>query len=313
MTAALRRSAAEAPNLQTPAAMAATEVPLAGHSGARVVLHSNGRDSFVRKMAANAAASARLKAQADKQHAFWMFGLPFPKVRAQAIDAAGVGSFDMNYIPGRTIADAVINSSPFDPLAVVKAVERLMWLLSAQRGGPIEADLFKAKIREVSSRAKTEHTQLREAIETCARRLQLRDWSAIPETPSHGDLTLENILLTAGKSIAFIDCDYGFASSFWLDFGKLFQDMDGHWCIRALYAPGAEPVRRLNASQKLETLGLHFRQMAAQLDSGLPHRLPQLAALGLFRAIPYAHTDRVRLFLCDRIMRVLEGSPCKSP
>ncbi|HXS07729.1 MAG TPA: phosphotransferase, partial [Rhizomicrobium sp.] len=293
MTAALRHRAAEALHLQAPAPLEPTERQLSGHSGARVVLHSNGQDSFVRKTAANAAASARLKAQADKQHAFWMFGLPFPKIRAQNVDAAGIGSFDMNYIPGRTIADAVMNSGAFDPLAVVKAAERLMWLFSAQRGAPIEAQIFKAKILEATRRMvrQTEDARLLEAMRTSGERLLRQDWSGIPETPSHGDLTLENILLTAGKSIAFIDCDDGFASSFWLDFGKLFQDIDGHWCIRALYAPGAEPVRKLNASQKLENLGLHFRGLAAQMDSGLPSRLPQLAALGLFRAIPYAHSD----------------------
>lgn len=307
MTAVLRRSTAETPVLQAPAPVEGSERLLTGHSGARVVLHSNGRDSFVRKTAASAAASARLKAQADKQHSFWMFGLPFPKVRAQTVGADGIGSFDMNYIPGRTIADAVMNSGPFDPLAVVKAVERLMWLFSAQRGAPIEAGIFKAKIAEVTDRVvrESEDARLREAIRSCAEQLWLRDWDAIPETPSHGDLTLENILLTAGKSVAFIDCDHGFASSFWLDFGKLFQDIDGHWCIRALYAPGAEPVRRLNASQMLEKLGLHFRRLAAQMDGGLPGHLPQLAALGLFRAMPYARADSGRLFLCDRITRVL--------
>lgn len=308
MSTALRHSAAEQPSFQAPARLEATERLLAGHSGARVVLHSNGRDSFVRKTAASAAASARLKAQADKQHSFWMFGLPYPKVRAQTVDAAGIGSFDMNYIPGRTIADAVMNSSPFDPLGVVKAVERLMWLFATQRGAPIETGLFKAKIADVAGHALSEadDPQLRDAMQICARHLLQQDWSAIPETPSHGDLTLENILLTTGKSVAFIDCDDGFASSFWLDFGKLFQDMDGHWCIRALYAPGAEPVRRLNASLTLEKLGLHFRALAAEMDSGLRGRLPQLAALGLFRAIPYARSDRARLFLCDRIARVLE-------
>ena len=308
MTTALRHRAAEAPHLQPSAPVEATERPLTGHSGARVVLYSNGRDSFVRKTAANASASARLKAQADKQHSFWMFGLPFPKVRAQSVDAGGVGSFDMNYIPGRTIADAVINSGSFDPLAVVKAVERLMWLFSAQRGAAIAVDIFKAKITEAAGHMlrQTEDDQLRHAMRTCTEELLSRDWSAIPETPSHGDLTLENILLTAGKSIAFIDCDQGFASSFWLDFGKLFQDMDGHWCIRALYARDADALRRLNASQTLEKLGLHFRRLAAEMDAGLPARLPQLAALGLFRAIPYAQTDPTRRFICERITCVLE-------
>jgi aminoglycoside phosphotransferase len=290
-----------------PAYAEVTERVLHGYSGARIVLHSDGRDSFVRKTAASAAASARLKAQADKQHALWMFGLPFPKVRAQAIDAAGIGSFDMNYIPGRTVADAVMNGGVFDPAAVVKTVERLMGLFTIQTRGPIAADVFAAKIADVvgCTPDKTADADLLHGVQNCARLLLACDWTNIPETPSHGDLTLENILLTAGKSIAFIDCDDVFASSVWLDFGKLFQDLDGHWCIRALYAPDADPVRRFNAVQKLDQLGLLFRRLAARMDAGLPSRLPQLAALGLLRAIPYARTDALRWFLCGRITRVL--------
>ena len=136
--------------------------------------------------------------------------------------------------------------------------------------------------------------------------MKVRDWTGIPETPCHGDLTLENILLTAGKSIAFIDCDESFASSFWLDFGKLFQDLDGHWCIRALYGPEPAPARLLNAVQKLEQLGAQFRHLASELDPRLPFLLPQLSALGLYRAIPYARNATSVSFVCDRIERLLE-------
>ncbi|MEO8301241.1 MAG: phosphotransferase [Rhizomicrobium sp.] len=207
-----------------------TTYALTGHSGARVVLHSAGADSFVRKTAARSAASPRLRAQADKQHALWMFGLPFPKVRAQSTDADGIASFDMNYIPGRTVADAVANGGTFDPACVVKAVERLMWVFTTRVGGTLPPQLFETKIGEVERRAAATiaDSAVLDHIRDCSRLLTARDWAGIPESPCHGDLTLENVLLTAGKSIAFIDCDDGFASSFWLDFGKLFQDIDGH-------------------------------------------------------------------------------------
>jgi hypothetical protein len=183
-----------------------------------------------------------------------------------------------------------------------------MWLFSAQSGGPIPADAFMSKIVDVAGQTldQTADAALLDAVRNCARQLMLRDWANIPETPSHGDLTLENILLTAGRSIAFIDCDDAFASSYWLGFGKLFQDMDGHWCIRTLYARNADSVRRLNAVQKLDQLAFHFRLLAAEMDKGLPARLPQQAALGLFRALPYARSDAVRWFLCNRIVHVLE-------
>src|SRR5262249_54964150 len=153
---------------------------------------------------------------------------------SQAIDEAGIASFEMNYIPGRTIADAVLNGGTYDPAAAVKAVERLLRLFVMGMGGALPAELFLNKIRQVAASASGK-PGLRHAVGNCAQMLMLQDWSGIPESACHGDLTLENILLTAGGSIAFIDCDQAFASSWWLDFGKLFQDLSGHWCIRALY------------------------------------------------------------------------------
>jgi aminoglycoside phosphotransferase len=307
VSAALRHGA-EAHAARCAAPARESERFLSGHSGARVVLHNRGSDSFVRKTAADAAASARLKAQADKQHSFWMLGLPFPKVRGQAIDAAGIGSFDMNYIPGRTVADAVMNGGAFDPAAVVKAVERLMNLFLMSRGRDFPAPLFSGKIRDVAGRIGMTQTDpgLRDAARDCARMLMARNWEGIPESACHGDLTLENILLTSGKSIAFIDCDAPFASSYWLDFGKLFQDIEGYWCLRALYGAEDGGVRLLNATQKLHGLGARFRRLAAELDGPLVDRLPQLAALGLFRAIPYTQDEAVRRFLCRRIVHLLE-------
>ena len=55
----------------------ATERTLAGHSGACVVLHSNGRDSFVRKTAANVAASHGLKLRPTSSTPFGCSGCPF--------------------------------------------------------------------------------------------------------------------------------------------------------------------------------------------------------------------------------------------
>ncbi len=309
MRSALRQITGEAA-VSGPAAMAArpVEYVLAGHSGARVVLHSNGVDSFVRKTAGSFAASSRLIAQANKQHALSMFALPFPKVRAQSINAEGIASFDMNYIPSRTVADAVAKGETFDPTAIVKAVERLMSLFAASAGGSLPQTLFKAKIEEVEHRAAAsiEDTALLRNVRNCSRLLMVRDWVGIPETLCHGDLTLENILLTAGKSVAFIDCDESFASSFWLDFGKLFQEIDGHWCIRTLYGPDPTSTRLLNAVQKLGQLGAQFRHLASKLDRRLPPFLPQLSALGLYRTIPYARDAALISFVCRRIERVLE-------
>jgi len=279
---------------------------LTGHSGAKVVLHAQGSNSFVRKTAASAAASARLRAQANKQHRLWMMGVPVPKILRESEDQAGRAAFDMAYIPGQTLANAVIQAAPIDSPRVVKAIERLIWLFLLERGPAIAESRFRGKIDEIAALSRDRMTGPALAeIEKCAGRLAEKDWRDIPQSPCHGDLSLENILLTAGKSIAFIDCDDPWISSFWLDFGKLFQDVLGHWCIRNL-SIGSHASQLVNARQKLEQLRAPFLSLASAVDAALPARLPQLAALCLLRAIPYSQNPAVVTFLCHRIHRLLE-------
>lgn len=275
--------------------------PLKGHSGARVAYHAAGRRGFVRKTAARPAANERLMAQAEKQRQLHMLALPFPRVLSQGMNADGCATFDMEYLPGRSVADAVINAAVFDAATLVRTVQRMTWLFAHGTGAALPARLFRDKIESIAA------TCSDDAIGGSAAQLLALGWDGIPESPCHGDLTLENILLTTGSTVGLIDCDETFASSWWLDFGKLFQDIDGHWCLRGLYAPGAPAVRRINAMQKLEALGTVFRALAARCDPALPARLPQLAALGLLRAAPYAKDDQTKLFLQARIAHLLEA------
>ncbi len=279
---------------------------LTGHSGASVVLHTRGSDSFVRKTAASVAAGPRLRAQARKQHKLWMMGVPVPKILRESEDGAGRAAFDMTYIPGQSLANAVIQAAPMDSGRVVKAIERLIWLFLLERGAAIPESRFRDKIGEIVMLSRDRIGGPAMAmIESCAGRLAQRDWTGIPESPCHGDLSLENILLTAGKSTAFIDCDDPWISSFWLDFGKLFQDVHGHWCIRDL-SVASRSAELVNARQKLEQLRGPFLSLASSIDIALPERLPQLAALCLLRALPYSRDSAVVAFLCHRIHRVLE-------
>ena len=254
---------------------------------------------LVRKTAATQAANARLLAQAEKQRRFFMLGLPFPRVLAERTGNGGCAEFDMQYLPGRSLADAVCQAATFDPAAVVKSVERMMWLFAPAAGAPLAAHLFQDKIRAIAADAGDDLRQIAARLSAC-------NWSGVPESPCHGDLTLENMLITTARTVAFIDCDEAWVSSYWLDFGKLFQDIDGHWCLRRLYAPEIPQTQRVNAIQKLEPLGRAFRALAARTDTTLLKRLPQLAALGLLRAVPYAKDQATIDFICRRIAHLLD-------
>ena len=284
------RAAATAPSLHV----------FHGHSGAHILF--NAATGVVRKTAASPAANARLFAQAEKQRRLFMLGLPFPRVLAERLDKANCAEFDMQYLPGRSIADAVIQAGAFDPATVLKSVERMFWLFAPHAGAALPAHLFHDKIEAIAKVGN-------DIVRIAAARLAACNWSGIPQSPCHGDLTLENMLITTSRTVAFIDCDEAWVSSYWLDFGKLFQDIDGHWCLRRLYDAGASPAQRINAIQKLEPLARGFRALAARTDAALPARLPQLAALGLLRAVPYARDDALVAFICRRIAHLLDIAP----
>lgn len=280
---------------------------LHGNSGAHVTLRTGARGSYVRKTAGNAAANERLLAQAMKQNQLGRSGVTLPRVLISGHDEDGLAFFDMEYIAGRTVADAVVNDAPFDRRALGAALQRVFWLFTSGRDVAIPASLFHTKIDEIATRAleREQSAHLAPQILDCAERLNACDWNDIPQSPCHGDLTLENIMLANARGIVFIDCDEAWVSSFWLDAGKLFQDIAGHWCIRQLYDADSAAIRRTGAVQKLERLSRDIRALVAAADPTLPPRLPQLAALGLFRALPYARTAKVAEFTCARIGAVL--------
>ncbi|MBV9990867.1 MAG: phosphotransferase [Alphaproteobacteria bacterium] len=277
-------------SVEAAAAPEETLYTLAGHSGAYVVLHADRARSFVRKTAANPSQNTRLQSQIEKQRHLRRTGIPLPHVLMSGVDADGCAFFDMAYVPGRTLADAVANAMPFALDPVVAAVERMLWLFKCCSGEALDAELFRGKIEAIGKSS--------EAAGVCAERLLARDWRGIPSSLSHGDLTLENIMLGPEQRVVFIDCDAPWVSSWWLDLGKLYQDLHGHWCLRRM----GSGVQRINAIEKLSQLDALFRPL---VEPALMERLPQLAALHLFRALPYAADVETAAFICKRIGKLL--------
>jgi len=280
---------------------------LTGHSGARVTLCKRGAASIVRKCAASSAGNARLMRQADKQRSLAAHGLAFPRVIAQGTDASGVAYFEMEYVPARTLAATIAMAGSYDRAAVLSAVDNMLWLFRRAATDEIPAETFTGKIDDIAANCARHAPTIPHlaAIEGARGALNEKCWTGIPASPSHGDLTLENILISARRGIVFIDCDEPFASSFWLDAGKLFQDICGYWCLRHMLAGPSAGADVLNAIQKLEKLGFAMRAVFAAADAALPRRLPQLAALSLFRTLPYAQDEDAVCFVLARIRHIL--------
>jgi aminoglycoside phosphotransferase len=287
-------------NLALPRAGLAPEAALrtialqGGHSGADVILYTDDTDTFVRKSSGLVQGNARLMKQAVKQRLFAAQGLSFPHVRSMDFDTARRAYFDMDYVPSRTLGDLVRSQSPFETSTIVDEIADMLALFRATTRDTLPASLFHDKIAEI---AKARPSPL---LEHVAAKLRAMDWSEIPASTSHGDMTFENILVSPDGQVTFIDCDEPFASSWHLDFGKLFQDITGHWCLRGLDKPS------IGAAERLAQIGVAFQALARELDPTLPPRLLQFAALHLFRTVPYSRSEGDVGFALRAAARLLE-------
>lgn len=274
---------------------------LAGHSGAEVALYAGGHASLVRKTAGTSAGNARLLRQSSHQRALASAGLPFPRVLREGFDAQGRAFFEMEYVPARSLAAILCEAAPFDAAPVMAALERALRFFQLSLGAAIPAGIFHDKLLAIAAAAPR--------AAGLVEQLGARDWSGIPSSLSHGDMTLENILLCPSRGLVLIDCDEGFASSWWLDAAKLRQDTAGHWCMRGLYREQRAGPAWLNARQRMERMDAAVLAVVARLEPMLAPRLPQLTALHLLRTLPYTRDESLAAFTMARARSVLEEMP----
>lgn len=273
---------------------------LAGHSGAEVALYAHGATSLVRKTARTQAGNTRLQRQSAHQRALSSAGLPFPRVLRDGLDAEGRAFFEMEYVPARSLATLLCEAASFDMAAVTVALEKALTFFQLSAGAAIPVAAFHDKLLSIAA-AEPRAASLVEKLKT-------RDWSGIPASLSHGDMTLENILLCPSRGVVMIDCDEAFASSWWLDAAKLCQDTAGHWCMRGLYREQHGSPAWLNARQRMERMNTEVQAIVMRLEPALASRLPQLTALHLLRTLPYTTDEKLKAFTLARAAALLEST-----
>ena len=280
--------------------------PMTGHSGAEIFLFTQGQKSFVRKSAGKPEQNGRLRQQSEKLRMLAQYSLSVPRVLREGTHESGCAFYDMEYVPARTAAAAICDGAALDWPVLLKALERMFMFFQLTEGAPVPAEAFHAKIAQIKAIGRSgvcvPHC---DAITVIANRLDALNWDGIPASESHGDLTFENILLTADDRVVLIDCDAGWVSSWWIDAAKLYQGVSGHWFLSNLYLDDEAGRSLLHASQRLERLKPFLDSLLAGLDRRLVPRIAQLAALHLFRTLPYARDERIVGFALSRIDAVL--------
>ena len=272
-------------------------MPLVGFSGAAIALvRAAGGPQFVRKAAMAPANNAALRIQATRQT--WLGdqlrgAAEVPEVLGEG-EADGLYYFDMAFISSRD-ANAYLASASFgDVEEFAASVETLMRGLSERAlpgASPPTLDPLRTKLAEIDARTAHGFEALLGPIREALDRLdRFADTSVA--TVTHGDLTFENILVSAKRKLWLIDPIQSPIDHYWMDWAKLFQDCEGLWHLHR-GKPLSVGVTRWLRNRWLQSAGA--------LSPDYPARHYILLALTFARILPYARTADDIAFVTERV------------
>jgi hypothetical protein len=276
-----------------------SEIELSGFSGARVLLiREHSGQPFVRKISASAAGNARLQAQAIRQKL--IAGLIEGSARTPKVFSEGFEGdlyyFDMEYVHGLD-GISFLRTASFPAIlrfteALCTTIERFARLVDRElQISPREAAL--GKCHEIRAAMPADQPR---AVAAMGRLIDLVETSAMPDsvavTACHGDMTLENIVVTDSGEIVFIDLLDTFFNHWTADIGKLDQDLKVGW-----YTRKSPPLPVGVVAFVRKSLG----ELAERLFPGSRRFIALFVCIHLARILPYAKTAQDRDFVLDRL------------
>lgn len=258
---------------------------LSGHSGCQVSLIKIDDTYAVKKISGSKDYNERLRLQCAKQTASLKGGIYAPKVY-KTYTEDGLFAFEMEYIEGRTLSEYM----PAVPASEIP--DFISSLFKALHHGfntpnPKASEIFKAKIFSLEYLI-SKHTNLNEAFAI----LGGFDWSTVYESPCHGDLTLENILITPDKKLYLIDFLDSFYNSWILDIAKILQDLDVKWSYRNKPFDKNRDIK-LFSVKKILLEKIRDTENGADTVKSAYHIL----LLNLLRVYPYLKDEHTKNFL----------------
>ncbi len=270
---------------------------LSGHSGCDISLYSNNGTFFVRKSAGDAGYNRRLMRQMLKQstHATTQDVIRAPRVLGRQMDSNGLFYFDMEYVRTRTLAEYMHSIT-------VKEIVRLINLLfdwMPVSHGTINPDASRIFASKISSLYKS-FTNITPIEQAAFDILNQFDFSKIPTSPCHGDLTLENILITSDNQLYLIDFLDSFYDSWMIDVAKLLQDLDIFWSYRHIEMSPNLSIRLMTAKNALIE-----NMMEAENGTDNLVKIYHILLLNILRIVPYTKDDITKEFLQNALHKTL--------
>ena len=135
--------------------------------------------------------------------------------------------YDMEYINGTTLSLYLMSQPISDTKIIINSL--LNFIFDCKKNSKLKYSnyQFLSKIRSLQKNKVFKKKFFKKIFKT----LKKHNWNNIEKSESHGDLSLENIIIKE-KNIKFIDLSENFVSSYKLDISKLIFDIISSWSFR---------------------------------------------------------------------------------
>lgn len=135
--------------------------------------------------------------------------------------------YDMEYINGTTLSLYLMSQPISDTKIVINSL--LNFIFNCKKNSKLKYSNYKfsQKIEGLQKNKIFKKKFFKKIFKT----LKKHNWNNIEKSVSHGDLSLENVIIKE-KNIKFIDLSENFVSSYKLDISKLIFDIISSWSFR---------------------------------------------------------------------------------
>jgi len=267
--------------------------PLKGHSGCSLTIVEYNGELFVKKTSKNKAYNKRLIQQCEKQNTYSSSTFKTPRILKKAVDSDGLFNFTMEYVSGEKLSDYL----KIIPLSRITDISNIIVSLipTKQKYNSNSKKIFQEKIESLKKNIK--NTRL---LEVAFKKLREYPWEKCPQSSCHGDLTLENILLSR-KSIYVIDFLDSFYDSWMIDIAKIFQDLECFWSYRNDTIDENLEIRLLILKEKIIGHILSKKNGHETIKT-----IYHILLMNLLRIIPYTEDSTTLHYLEMEIKKIID-------
>ena len=149
----------------------------------------------------------------------------------------------MEYINGSTLSLFLMTQPLSESINVFKDVINFIFKCKKSSFSKYKNIVFLKKIQDIEKKNIFTNNFFKKKFEF----LNNHNWNNIENSQSHGDLSLENIIIK-NQAIKFIDLSENFVDSYKLDISKIMFDLISYWSFR-------------NASLKIDSLKVYSIKM----------------------------------------------------